>query len=203
MEPWFDDCVRRVWETEAQEVSRLSGYVDLAVAEQVMKLMGDCQGKVVVTACGTSAAAAKKVVHSLSVIDVPAVFLVPSDAVHGSLGILRPEDVVVIISKGGNTAELTRFLPNVQGKGATIVGVGENPNSAIGRASDVFLKVKIEREPDEFNMLATASTMAVIAVFDAICIALMRYRGFTLDAFALNHPQGAVGERLAQGSRSR
>lgn len=196
MEKWFAEVVHDVWETESREVARLSDYVDLEVAQQVMHLIAECRGKVVVTACGTSAAAAKKVVHSLSVIDVPAVFLVPSDAVHGSLGILRSEDVVIFISKGGNTVELTRFLPNVQGKGATIVGVGEDPDSAIGKASDVFLKVKIEREPDEFNMLATASTMAVIAVFDAICIALMREQGFSLDAFALNHPQGAVGERL-------
>lgn len=196
MPGWFDDVVRHVWDVESHEVARLGDYVDLVVAEQVMHLIAGCTGKVVVTACGTSAAAAKKVVHSLSVIDVPAVFLVPSDAVHGSLGIIRPEDVVIFISKGGNTAELTRFLPNVAGKGATIVGVGEDPASAIGAASDVFLKVKIEREPDEFDMLATASTMAVIAVFDAICIALMREQSFSLDAFALNHPQGAVGERL-------
>lgn len=185
-----------MWEAEAREVARLADYVDLECVEQVMRMIADCQGKVVVTACGTSAAAAKKVVHSLSVINVAAVFLVPSDAVHGSLGILRPEDVVIFISKGGSTAELTRFLPNVKGKGATIVGVGEDPESAIGQASDVFLKVKIEREPDEFDMLATASTMAVTAVFDAICIALMRHQGFSLDSFALNHPQGAVGERL-------
>lgn len=196
MREWFADTMRHVWDIEAQEVARLSEYVDLEVAEQVMALIAGCTGKVIVTACGTSAAAAKKVVHSLAVIDVPAVFLVPSDAVHGSLGIIRPEDVVIFISKGGNTSELTRFLPNVKGKGATIVGVGEDPQSAIGRTSDVFLTVKIEREPDEFNMLATASTMAVIAVFDAICIALMREQAFSLDDFALNHPQGAVGERL-------
>jgi D-arabinose 5-phosphate isomerase GutQ len=82
-----------------------------------------------------------------------------------------------------------------------IIGVTENPDSVLGKAADVLLRVKVKREPDEFNMLATASTMAVIAVFDAICITLMKVTGFTRRQFAIIHPGGAVGGRLEAGLR--
>jgi D-arabinose 5-phosphate isomerase GutQ len=82
-----------------------------------------------------------------------------------------------------------------------IIGVTENPDSAVGRAADFLLRIKVEREPDKFNMLATASTMAVVAVFDAICIALMKVTHYSRDRFAVIHPGGAVGARLKSGDR--
>ena len=99
-------------------------------------------------------------------------------------------------SPGGNTREIVSLLATLKAKHVPIIGVTENPDSVVGRAADFLLRVKVEREPDEFNMLATASTMAVIAVFDAICIALMKVTGYTQGQFALIHPGGAVGERL-------
>lgn len=191
----------RTWAMEAREIERLREYVDRAVLARLVKEISGCTGKVVVTACGTSAAAAKKVVHSLSVINVASVFLVPSDAVHGSLGIVKEDDLVIFISKGGSTSELACFAENVRQKGATVVAVTENPDSVLAGYADILVIVKIEQEPDEFNMLATASTLAVISVFDAVCIALMRYEGFTLETFALNHPKGAVGDRLLHNGR--
>ena len=140
--------------------------------------------------------AARKIVHSLNVIDIPALFLNPSDAVHGGLGAVQKQDTVIFISKGGSTSELTVFLENIHEKGCCIITVSENPESVLAKECDIFLKVAIEREPDRFNMLATASTMAVIAVFDAVCIALMELKDLSREEFALNHPGGAVGERL-------
>lgn len=190
------DCLKNTWSVEAHEISRLSDYIEFETVADVVKTISECSGKVIVTACGTSAAAAKKIVHSLSVINVSSVFLVPSDAVHGSLGIVKENDVVIFISKGGNTAELTSYVRNVKLKKAKLIAVTENVDSLIAQNADIILNVKIEKEPDEFNMLATASTLAVLSVFDAICIAVIKYNHFTLDTFALNHPQGAVGERL-------
>jgi D-arabinose 5-phosphate isomerase GutQ len=123
-------------------------------------------------------------------------FLSPGDAVHGSLGAVQPGDVVILISKGGGTAEITNLIPSIKAKRAFLVGVTENADSALGRACDLLLKIKIEKEADEFNMLATTSTMAVIVVFDAICVSLMEYTGYTREQFAIIHPSGAVGERL-------
>ena len=146
--------------------------------------------------CGTSAMGAKKIVHSLNCIERPAVFLTPSDAVHGGLGVLQKDDILILISKGGNTGELTQLIPACRTKGAYLIGVTEQEDSLIGQEADLCLKIKVEREPCRFNMLATASTMAVVSVFDAICIALMTYTNYTKEQFAVIHPKGAVGERL-------
>ncbi|WP_138314741.1 KpsF/GutQ family sugar-phosphate isomerase [Enterococcus faecium] len=190
------ESIENTLSIEAHEIARLKEYVDKAVLVSIVETISNCKGKVVVTSCGTSAAAGKKIVHSLSVINIPSVFLVPSDAVHGSLGIVKEEDVVIFISKGGNTSEITCYLENVKQKSAKMIAVTENVNSLIAQYADILLNIKVEREPDEFNMLATASTLSVIAAFDAICIAIMEYNNFTLETFALNHPQGAVGDRL-------
>jgi KpsF/GutQ family protein len=163
--------------------------------------IAQCQGRVITTGCGTSAAAARKIAHSLCCIERPAVFLAPGDALHGGLGLAQPSDLAILISKGGNTRELVSLLGPLQSKRVPIIGVTENPDSPVGRAANFLLRVKVEREPDEFNMLATASTMAVVAVFDAICVALMKVTGYTRDQFAVIHPGGAVGDRLLAGKQ--
>lgn len=192
----ISETIKYVIESEANELLRLKDYVDYKVVEEIVKEISDCKGKIVVTGCGTSAAAAKKIVHSLSVINVDSVYLNPSDAVHGSLGIVKSEDIVIFISKGGSTKELTNFVDNVKEKESKIITVTENYDSLLALKSDHVLVVKILKEPDSFNMLATASTLSVISIFDAICIAIMKYKQFDLDTFAINHPSGAVGDRL-------
>ena len=140
--------------------------------------------------------AARKIAHSLSCIEIPALFLSPADAVHGALGVLQPEDILILISKGGNTQELLNLIPACKTKNSLLIGVSENPESGIAKQADIYLRIKVEQEPCRFNMLATASTLAVIAAFDAICIALMQMTGYTREQFAVIHPAGAVGERL-------
>ena len=190
------ESIRHTWDLESKEIARLADTVDEEVMEAIIRKIAGCQGKIILTGCGTSAMAARKIMHSLRVIDIPALFLNPADAVHGGLGVVQKEDIVIFLSKGGNTAELLSFLDNVKQKQAFVIAVSENEDSKLVRGSDLYLKVKIEREPDRYDMLATASTLAVIAVFDAICIALMEEKSFSKESFALNHPGGAVGERL-------
>jgi len=191
-----------VWAAETSAVQGLRRSLDQQAFCQCVRAIARCQGRVLTTGCGTSAAAARKIAHSLCCIERPAVFLAPGDALHGGLGLAQPSDLAVLISKGGNTQEIVSLLGPLQAKRVPIIGVTEDPDSAVGRAANVLLRVKVEREPDEFNMLATASTMAVLAVFDAICIALMRVTGYTRDQFAVIHPGGAVGERLWAGEQS-
>ncbi|MBP1040280.1 SIS domain-containing protein [Vagococcus sp. BWB3-3] len=181
---------------EAQTLDHLTKTIDTEVLITLVKKIGEKKGKVIVSGCGTSGTAAKKIVHSLSCVSVPAVYLTPSDAVHGSFGIITSDDIVILISKGGNTSELVNLLGSIKEQGAYLVGVGENQDSHIGNASDLFVKVAVEKEPDSFNMLATASTLAVISTFDAVCIALMPYTNFTKKQFGINRPGGAVGARL-------
>ena len=190
-----------VWAVEASAVQRLRRNIDRRAFFECVTAIARCQGRVVTTGCGTSAAAARKIAHSLCCIERPAVFLAPGDALHGGLGLAQRSDLAVVISKGGNTQEIVSLLGPLQAKGVPVIGVTEDPDSALGRAAEILLRVKVDREPDRFNMLATASTMAVVAVFDAICIALMKTTGYTKDQFAVIHPGGAVGERLLAGKR--
>lgn len=188
--------IRRSLTVEAQSVQRLTEDLDPEALLRVTEALAACRGKIILSACGTSAMAARKIAHSLNCIERPALFLTPSDAVHGGLGVLQADDVLILISKGGGTAELTRLLPACRAKKALLIAVSENPGSELAQAADIYLKVRVQREPDPFNMLATASTMAVTAAFDAICIALMQLTGYTRAQFAVIHPGGAVGERL-------
>lgn len=193
------DTLKFVVNAEGEELIKLADRLDLDVLQDLTERIAACQGAVFFTGCGTSAQAARKITHTFQVIGQRAFYLNPSDAVHGALGAVHEGDIVVVISKGGTTKELLSFVPNLQAKKVTIVGVGEKADSPLGEASDVFVKVKVDREPDEYNMLATASTMAVIATFDAVAINLMRESGFSKQAFLVNHPSGDVGDRLAEG----
>lgn len=186
----------RTIETEAYSIKNLLSILDMNIVENVVKLIGDCKGRIVVSGCGTSAMAAKKIVHSLNCIERPSIYLNPSDAVHGGLGVLQTGDILILVSKGGETKELIQLIPACRTKKVTLVSATENPESTLGKEADICLKIKVEKEPCHFNMLATASTLAVISVFDAICIALMQYTNYSREQFAIIHPGGAVGERL-------
>jgi KpsF/GutQ family protein len=185
-----------VWSTGARELSRLRETVDREALARCVEVIAACRGRVVTAGVGTSAAAARKIAHSLCCIERPAFFLDPGDAVHGGLGAVQEGDPCILISKGGGTDEILGLLPALKTKRAFIIAVTENEKSELARGSDLLIKIRIEAEADEFNMLATTSTMAVIAVFDAICIALMTRTGYTREQFAVIHPGGAVGERL-------
>jgi D-arabinose 5-phosphate isomerase GutQ len=187
---------RRVWATEAAAIRGLPGVVDPKAFSRCVGMLAGCRGKILTAGVGTSAAAARKIAHSLCCIERPALFLSPGDGVHGGLGAVQGEDVVIAISKGGNTREIVNLLAAVRAKGAGLIGVTERGGSVLARRSDLWLGVRVPREPDRFNMLATASTLAVVAVFDAVCVALMDVTGYTRAQFALIHPGGAVGDRL-------
>ncbi|MEZ3470315.1 MAG: SIS domain-containing protein [Schaedlerella sp.] len=194
--------IRRCLQMEADSVRKQQEEIEEEAVLKVAETIRSCTGKIILSACGTSAMAAKKIAHSLNCIECPALFLAPSDAVHGGLGVVQQEDVVILISKGGNTEELVRLLPACKTKKAVVIAVSENPDSRLAVHADIYLKIKVEREPCRFNMLATASTMAVIAVFDAVCIALMQMTGYSREQFAVIHPGGAVGERLLDRKES-
>ena len=186
----------RTIDAEAKAVAELRNSLDMPAMAAVAGLIVRTTGRIILSGCGTSAMAARKIAHSLCCIERPALFLSPADAVHGGLGVLQEGDLLILISKGGNTRELVNLIPACKSKKAVLIGVSENSESEIARRADYFLQVKVAAEPDPFNMLATASTMAVIAAFDAICVALMAVTGYTKEQFAVIHPGGAVGERL-------
>ena len=185
-----------VWKIESDSIRNLSHLIDKKEFISIVKTIADCKGKIVTSGAGTSAVIAKKISHSLSCIEKPSFFLSPSDAVHGALGSIKHEDLAILISKGGNTNEIVNLIEPLKIKKVTIIAVTENSNSILAKNSNLVLKVKVEKEADDFNMLATSSTLTVISVFDAICVVLMEYMNYTKEQFAIIHPGGAVGERL-------
>lgn len=181
---------------ESEAIIEVLNSYDTEAVEKVFNAIREAKGNILVTGCGTSGEAAKKIVHMLACAERPAYFLNPAEALHGGLGAVQENDVVVMVTKGGETGELTVMLPALKIKKAIIIGVTENENSTLAKQSDIFLKIKISREPDDFNMLATSSITALLAMFDAITIAIMKKNNFTREQFALIHPGGAVGKRL-------
>jgi len=189
----------RVWRCGAEALEKLPETVSAVAFSDTVRAIAECRGKVICAGVGTSGAAAKKIAHSLSCIERPAFFLDPGDAVHGALGSVQPGDVAILISKGGNTSEIISLIPALQNKTVTIIGVTESKESVLAEACTILLQIAVNKEADRFNMLATTSTMAVTAVFDAVCIVLMGHTGFTREKFAIIHPGGAVGSRLLSG----
>lgn len=154
--------------------------------------------RVITSASGSSGIAAKKFAHTLCCIERPAQFLPPCEAMHGGLGAVQKGDVVVLVSRGGKTAELLPVLEVSRKKGAFIIGVTENMQSPIALGADCILPMSIEKESDKYNMQATASYVATIALFDALICAIMEETDYQKEQFALIHPGGAVGQRLNQ-----
>ena len=191
-----------LFQAEGEEIIKLGQSISEEDFTHLLKTIEKNTNNVFLTGCGTSAMAARKATHTLNVAGISAFYLNPSDAVHGGLGQVKKGDTVIFISKGGSTKELTSFDQNVKEKQAKIVTITENVDSILAKNADLVVKVKVEKELDEFNMLATTSTLAVISLFDVIATILMKDENFTKKAFLLNHPSGKVGQRLAKDVRN-
>ena len=152
--------------------------------------------RIAVSGCGHSGIACMHFAHSMCCVDRPARFLSPAEALHGASGYLQKGDVLVLASRGGKTAELTPMIEIAKTKGASVISVTENLASPMAKRSDVALPMKVHKEIDRFNAQGTSSFAALSAVFDALQVAVMEETGFGGEQFALNHPGGAVGERL-------
>lgn len=180
---------------EAKAVGDMLPTVKSEAFLKAVTVLSECD-RVITGASGSSGVAAKKFAHTLCCIERPAQFLPPCEAMHGGLGAVQRGDVMVLVSRGGKTAELLPMLEVALKKGATVIGVTENMDSPIGQRSDIVLPLIIEKESDKFNMQATASFVATVALFDALICGIMEQTDYKKEQFALIHPGGAVGERL-------
>lgn len=182
-------------EIESKAIADIANYIDIDAFGKAVDVLSSCK-KVITCASGNSGIAAKKFAHCLCCIERPGFFLSPDEAVHGGLGGLELEDAMVMVSRGGKTAELLPIIDVCKTKGATLIGITENLESPLGKRADVVLTLKIERESDKFNVMATSSFVATIGLFDAMLVAIMEETNYELKRFALIHPGGAVGEQL-------
>ncbi len=184
------------WHSYREALSALEQQLDRHQWQAVVNALADCRGKIAVTGIGTSGIAARKIAHMLACVEHPAIWLSAADAAHGDIGFLRADDVLIMLSRGGNSDELTRLLPTVKAKGTRLIGVTENGDSAMAQAADLLLLMPQTREIDPLNMLATTSIISVLAVFDAMISVLMTNSHYSRETLLAVHPGGNVGKML-------
>ncbi len=164
--------------------------------EKAVNLLYNCKGKVVVTGMGKSGIVSKKIAATMSSTGTLAVFLHPAEGIHGDLGIVTANDVVLALSKSGETEEILTLLPSIKEIGAKVISLVGNINSTLARESDVVINANVEREACPLNLVPTASTTVALVLGDALAISLLKKRGFKPQDFAVYHPGGILGKRL-------
>ena len=189
------DLARRVLETEARAILSLVPELDGSFVKAVDVLHG-CTGRVIVTGMGKSGIIARKLSATFSSTGTPSIFLHAAEAVHGDLGVVQADDVVVALSYSGETDELIRLLEAIRRIGARLIAITGNRQSTLGQAADVTLSCRVPEEACPMNLAPTASTTAALAIGDAIAMTLLVEKGFREEDFANLHPGGKLGKRL-------
>ncbi len=186
---------RSVVHIEAEALAELESRIDASFARAV-SIIYQSRGRVIVSGVGKSGIIARKIVATMNSTGTPALFLHPSEAIHGDLGMVMAEDVVLAISKSGDTQELKNIMPVFKRIGVKVIAMVGAKQSALAQAADVTLDVSVREEACPYDLAPTASTTTALAMGDALAIALLKQRGFTADDFALYHPGGNLGKRL-------
>jgi arabinose-5-phosphate isomerase len=186
---------KRVLKIEAEAILGLIPRLDERFT-QAVRLLFECQGRVILTGMGKSGFIANKIAATLASTGTPAFFLHPAEGIHGDLGMVVKGDVVVAISNSGETAEIVSLLPSMKRLGVKLISLVGNVNSTLGKMSDICLDVSVAEEACPLGLAPTASTTAALAMGDALAIVLLQARGFKKEDFALFHPGGALGRRL-------
>ena len=186
---------RYVLATEARAIDALAVRLGASFVDAVRKLL-ECRGRVVVSGLGKSGHVARKLAATLASTGTPAFFVHPAEAQHGDLGMITPDDVVVMLSNSGETDELVTLVPHVKRQGAAIVAITGNEQSSLATAADVHLDAAVDAEACPLGLAPTASTTAALALGDALALALLDARGFSAEDFARSHPGGSLGRRL-------
>lgn len=180
---------------ESESIRRLADYIDQDF-EKTVKTIYQSKGRVIVTGIGKSANISQKIVATLNSTGTPAIFMHAADAIHGDLGIIQEDDVIICISKSGNTPEIKVLVPLIKNRGNTLIGMVSNVDSFLGKQSDYVLKSTVDKEACPNNLAPTNSTTAQLVIGDALAVCLLEYRGFSSEDFAKFHPGGALGKKL-------
>jgi arabinose-5-phosphate isomerase len=189
------ELARRVLAIEADAVRALIERIDERFLTAVSLIL-ERRGRVVVSGIGKSGHIARKIASTLASTGTPAVFLHPTEALHGDLGMIEAGDVFIAISHSGESEELLEIIPQVKRRGAKLIALTGGRDSTLAKESDVLLDAGVAQEACPHNLAPTASTTAALALGDALAVALLDARGFSADDFARSHPGGALGRRL-------
>jgi len=186
---------RKVLQTEAAAILALVDRLDDRFARAVVLVQG-CKGRVIVTGMGKSGIICRKIAATLASTGTPAFFLHPAEAVHGDLGVIQADDVVIAMSYSGETEELTRVLETLKRIGAPLIALTGDLKSTLAQAADVALDCRVSEEACPMNLVPTASTTAALAMGDALAMAVLVEKGFKPEDFANLHPGGKLGKKL-------
>lgn len=181
---------------EAEAVANLSSSINEQFVKAI-EIICASKGRVVLTGMGKSGLIARKIVATLNSTGTAAIYLHPTDALHGDLGMVRKEDVVILISKSGNTEEISNLLPMLKRIGVKLIAMCGNGNSKLAKECDVFLNIGVKEEACPHDLAPTSSTTATLAMGDALAVSLLEQRNFTIEDFAFLHPGGSLGKRLS------
>jgi len=188
---------RDVIEGESRAVASLAQQLDSSFV-QVAEALLACEGHVLVAGSGTSHPVAARLAHLLSCCGTPSLFIHPGDAQHGQSGALTNRDLLIIISKGGETLEVNRLAKIARERGLKVIAITENPDSTLSNMSDLILRAVAPQDVDPYGMIATGSSLVNSALGDALCVVMLKLRGYSRETFGQTHPGGAVGKNLSK-----
>jgi arabinose-5-phosphate isomerase len=181
---------------ESEAIEQTARRLKVEQVERAVGLLAGCRGKVVTVGVGKSGIIAQKIAATMTSTGTAALFLHPSDALHGGIGIVTGADLVIALSNSGETEELLSMLPYLKHRQVPIIAVVGSPRSTLARRADVALDASVDQEACPLNLAPTTSTTVALAIGDALAVVLMKVKGLTPDDFALNHPAGRLGKRL-------
>ncbi|PNW26723.1 KpsF/GutQ family sugar-phosphate isomerase [Formosa algae] len=189
------NSANQVFELEGQAILNLKSYINDDFVK-VVDLIYNSKGRVIITGIGKSAIIGNKIVATLNSTGTPAIFMHAAEAIHGDLGLILKDDVVICISKSGNTPEIKVLIPLIKSAQNTLIAITGNADSFLGQHCDFFLNTYVEKEACPLNLAPTTSTTAQLAMGDALAVCLLEVRGFSSRDFAKYHPGGALGKKL-------
>ncbi|MBI5786344.1 MAG: KpsF/GutQ family sugar-phosphate isomerase [Rhodocyclales bacterium] len=189
------EMARRVLRIEADAVTALAGRLGTEF-DRAVELILACHGRVIVSGIGKSGHIARKIAATMASTGTPAFFVHAAEAVHGDLGMITRDDVLIALSNSGENDELLTIVPLVKRQGGRLIAITGNPQSSLAKEADVHLDARVDEEACPLNLAPTASTTAALALGDALAVALLDARGFGAEDFARSHPGGALGRKL-------
>jgi len=192
----FSDKAVEILRVEAAAVERAAMRLDPGAITASVDLISCCESKIIVTGVGKSGIIAQKIAQTLTSTGTIAVFVHPSDALHGGLGVVSGGDVIIALSNSGETDEIITMLPALARRGLKVIAIVGSTDSTLARKADVVLDASVDKEACPLNLAPTASTTVALAIGDALAMTVMEAKGLTAEDFAANHPAGRLGKRL-------
>lgn len=181
---------------EAASIERAAQNLEPLIVQRAIEILRECKSKIIVTGIGKSGVIAQKIAQTITSTGTVAIFVHPSDALHGSLGIITKGDVLIALSNSGETDEILVLLPALKKRNICIISIVGNMDSTLARNSDVVLDASVDREACPLNLAPTTSTTVALSIGDALAMTLMEAKNLTAEDFAANHPAGRLGKRL-------